>query len=219
MAAIEHTIDGNRGGKQRDGAEGTPSQSKPHGDTALVAEDSQDTESGANFLSEEECARLRDQLERAVTRLCPRWLADRRDDLVQVALMRVMEIQRRSEGKRQFAASYLWKVAYSAMVDEIRRLRRRKEDPLEDEAWEGGPAAPSPGPDRRAADREIALGIRQCLDRLVRPRRMAVVLYLQGHSVPEASKLLNWGNKRTENLVYRGLADLRGCLAARGLEP
>ena len=48
---------------------------------------------------------------------------------------------------------------------------------------------------------------------------MAVVLHLQGHSVPEAARLLNWGNKRTENLVYRGLADLRNCLALKGLEP
>ncbi len=184
-----------------------------------MAEDSQDTSEPGATLSEEECARLLRELERAVAKVCPRWLADRRDDLVQAALMRVMEIQRRSEGKRRFAASYLWKAAYSAMVDEIRRLRRRREDPLEDEAWEGGPATSTPGPERRAADREVALGIRQCLGRLVRPRRMAVVLYLQGHSVPEASKLLNWGNKRTENLVYRGLADLRACLAGKGLEP
>ena len=54
---------------------------------------------------------------------------------------------------------------------------------------------------------------------LVRPRRLAVALYLQGHSVPEAAKLLEWGNKRTENLVYRGLADLRECLAKKGLKP
>ena len=185
-----------------------------------MADDSQSTSGpDAAVLSEEECQRLRDELERAVAKVCPRWLADRREDLVQIALMRVMEIQRRSEGKRQFRASYLWKAAYSAMVDEIRRHRRRREAPLEDETWEGGPPATGASPERRVADREIAHGIRRCLDRLVRPRRMAVVLYLQGHSVPEAANLLNWGNKRTENLVYRGLADLRSCLARKGLEP
>lgn len=170
-------------------------------------------------LSEEESLRLSRQLERAVQRVCPPWLADLRDDLVQVALMRVMEVRRKSEGKKDFAASYLWKVAYSALVDEIRRQRRRKETPLEEIGQDDGPLTSSPDPERRTANREIGLGIRECLAHLIRPRRLAVVLYLQGHTVPEAAKLLGWNDKRTENLVYRGLADLRQCLAGKGLEP
>jgi RNA polymerase sigma-70 factor (ECF subfamily) len=35
---------------------------------------------------------LRQHLMRAVARVCPHWLADRRDDLVQSALLRVMHI-------------------------------------------------------------------------------------------------------------------------------
>lgn len=170
-------------------------------------------------LSEEETARLRTQLKQAVHRVCPPWLGDVRDDLVQMALMRVLEVRRKSEGKREFAASYLWKVAYSALVDEIRRQRRRRETPLEEAGQDDAPITAQPNPERRTADREIGVGIRECLAELVRPRRMAVVLYLQGHSVPEAAKLLHWDNKRTENLVYRGLADLRQCLARKGFEP
>ena len=69
------------------------------------------------------------------------------------------------------------------------------------------------------ASREIGQGIRDCLARLKNERRMAVTLYLQGHSVPEASRILEWSTKRTENLVYRGLADLRECLLSKGLRP
>ncbi len=171
------------------------------------------------IFSDEECDRLRAELERAVQRVCPRWLSDGSEDLVQVAMMKVMEIQRKSEGNREFNVSYLWKVAYSALVDEIRRHRRRREEPLEEDGWDGGPATVSPGPDRHTAAREVAKGIGECLTSLVRPRRLAVVLYLQGHSVPEAAQLLSWGSKRTENLVYRGLADLRECLDRKGLKP
>jgi RNA polymerase sigma-70 factor (ECF subfamily) len=46
-----------------------------------------------------------------------------------------------------------------------------------------------------------------------------VTLHLQGYSVAEAAALLAFGLKQTENLVYRGLADLRRCLAAKGLAP
>src|SRR5262245_58243063 len=97
-------------------------------------------------------AQLHRDLARAVGRVCPRWLADRADDLVQVALMRVMEIQRRREGAAEFSSIYLRKAAYSAMVDEIRRLRRRQEVSIEGETEEDGPvfdpAAPEPDPER-----------------------------------------------------------------------
>lgn len=74
-------------------------------------------------------------------------------------------------------------------------------------------------PERIAAGREIGRALLACLDRLVRARRLAVTLYLQGHSVPEAAALLAWTVKRTENLVFRGLADVRRCLTARGMTP
>ena len=72
-------------------------------------------------------------------------------------------------------------------------------------------------PERCAAGREVGRAIRGCLAKLVTPRRLAVTLHLQGHSVPEAAKLLGWGTKRAENLIYRGLVDLRGCLSSAGV--
>ena len=72
-------------------------------------------------------------------------------------------------------------------------------------------------PERIAASREVGRGIQDCLSQMSRERRLAVTLYLQGHSVPEASRVLDWSAKRTENLVYRGLADLRECLTSKGM--
>lgn len=167
--------------------------------------------------AEERHAQLRRQLTRAVGRICPPWLAAQADDIVQAAMLRVMEILRESEGKATLNASYLWRVAYSATVDEIRRLRRRREVSLDEVSPE---VLPDPSdPERSCAGSEIGQGVRDCLQRLVEARRLAVALYLQGHSVPEAARILGYGAKRVENLVYRGLADLRRCLVAKGLEP
>jgi RNA polymerase sigma-70 factor, ECF subfamily len=162
---------------------------------------------------------LRRDLQRAVSHTCPRWLADRSEDIVQVALMRVLEIHRKREGNAEFTAFYLKKAAYSAMVDEIRRLRRRQEVPLENDSSEivFEPATERPDPERHATSRETGRAIRDCLGGLVRPRQMAVALNLQGHSVPEVGRLLGWTTKKAENLVYRGMADLRGCLDAKGV--
>jgi RNA polymerase sigma-70 factor (ECF subfamily) len=162
--------------------------------------------------------RLRTHLSRAVAHVCPRMLSDRREDLVQDCLMRLMDLARKGEGERRLPSSYLYKVAHSVLIDEIRRIRRRRETSLE----EGEPVpmeAPSGNPETVAAGQEIGRGILQCLAGLLRERRLSVTLYLQGHSVPEAARILDWSPKKTENLVYRGLADLRECLAAKGFKP
>ena len=165
-------------------------------------------------------AQLRDDLARAVARLCPSWLSSQRDDLVQSAMMRVMQIvdKQVSDGERNrpFASSYLYKAAHSALVDEIRRIRRRRETELEEETV-GSVAITRQDPEKLTAAREIGRGIQDCLSRMSLERRLAVTLYLQGHSVPEASRVLDWTVKRTENLVYRGLANLRACLVSKGI--
>jgi RNA polymerase sigma-70 factor (ECF subfamily) len=169
---------------------------------------------------EEEYAELRAVLARAVRSLCPRWLAPRADDLVQVALLRIVELRRRSEQERELSSFYLKRVAYSALVDEIRRLQRRRESPLEGEDGEPLPlASATPGPERVQAGREIGEGIRDCLGTLLRPRQLAVTLYLQEVSVVDAARLLGWELKQTRNLVYRGLGDLRRCLTEKGFQP
>ncbi len=169
--------------------------------------------------TEDDYGRLRADVERVVAHVCPAWLAGRSDDLVQAVLMRVLAAQRQREGAAEFSTFYLRKAAHSALVDEIRRQRRRQEVDLQGEMADHGPVAAQPDPERRSAGRQLGRAIRDCLKTLVRPRRLAVVLNLQGHSVPEVSRLLRWNPKRAENLVYRGLADLRGCLERRGIVP
>ena len=167
-------------------------------------------------------ATLRQNVVKAVARLCPRWMVNRRDDLVQTAVIRVMQITRKRapspDGNQALSTSYLHKVAYSVLVDEIRRLRRRPETDLEDVAV-AAVAIAREDPERTAASKEVGRGIQDCLMQMKRERRLAVTLHLQGHTVPEAARILDWAAKQTENLVYRGLADLRECLMAKGLRP
>lgn len=82
-------------------------------------------------------------------------------------------------------------------------------------------AAPAPAvdPEQDAAAREIAHGIQDCLMHLLVPRRWAVALYLYGCTVPEVARRLGWTPKKAENLVFRGMNDLRACLTAKGLKP
>lgn len=161
---------------------------------------------------------LRRQLAAVLGRICPPWLAERREDLVQAAMLKVMEIEQRREGETVWTAFYLGRVAHSALVDEIRRRRRRPEEPL-DETAEAAPAAETADPERGTLGRELGRGLRACLAALVEARRRACTLHLLGHGTSEVARLLGWEAKKAENAIYRGLADLRLCLENKGLAP
>lgn len=152
-------------------------------------------------------------LRAAVGRACPSDLAAHREDLVQVALLRVLEHEGQGEQNQVRTASYLWRVAFSVIADEIRRRRaeglRSRRSTVHEESGQQG-ATPLP---------ELGVGIRDCLGDLAEPRRMAVLLHLEGFRAEEASRVLHWDVKRVQNLTYRGLADLRRCLEGKGLVP
>lgn len=160
-------------------------------------------------------ALIRRRLARAVARLCPSWLASERDDLVQAACMRLMDRLAQREENAPLSSSYLWKVAFSVTVDEIRRVRRRPEVPIAEDVVQR-PAA-GIDPERSTEWRQAGQAVVACLRGLSLERRLAVTAYLQGHSIKESARLLGWTDKKYENLMYRGLDDVRGCLRAKGV--
>ncbi|MFQ5720365.1 MAG: RNA polymerase sigma factor [Acidobacteriota bacterium] len=156
-----------------------------------------------------------------VRRLCPSWLSDRRDDITQSALLRVLQARHRhpenslqGEENRPPPTSYLWKAAYSTMVDEIRRFQRHPEVSLEgvDPAPDG--REPSIDPDEA---HEIGRAIQMCWRRLSETRRTVVGLFLLGYGRAEIEPILAWNTKKVDNLLHRGLRDLRTCLRSQGI--
>jgi RNA polymerase sigma-70 factor, ECF subfamily len=159
---------------------------------------------------------IRATLTRALARACPAWLAHERDDLVQTALVRILDARRRKGPDAVRAASYVWRTAYSVVVDEIRRRRREPRAAVGEEPPE---IASNRTPEHERQAREAGAALRICLATLAEPRRVAVLLRLQGHGLAEAAGLAGWDVKRLENLAYRGLADLRRCLETKGVRP
>jgi len=159
---------------------------------------------------------VRGALARALARICPPWLAAERDDLAQNAFLRLLELEQRKGPDALTAAGYVWRTAYSVVVDEIRRRRRDRADGSDVEVL---PGRGHGDPERTHTAREAARALRACLAALAEPRRVAVMLHLQGHPRLEAAALAGWAAKRFENLAYRGLADLRRCLEQKGVRP
>ena len=160
---------------------------------------------------------LQTVLSSAVRKVCPFWLAQRHEDIVQNATVRIVRKWSETEEPEALGASYLWRVAHSAVMDEIRHRRRHPED-----AWEVPPDRPTPdpsSPERRRESGELRRAIEKGLQGLPEDRRRAVALYLLGHSLKESAELLGWTTKRVDNQRYQGLAALRSFLSEQGYEP
>jgi len=153
---------------------------------------------------------LRARLRRQVLRYSSGPLRDDAEDIAQLAWLRL-------QNEPDPGPSLIARAAWCAVIDEARRHRRRREVPIED--------APVPrassreDPERSAAARETGRAIRSCLGRMAATRRVAVTLYLQGHTGPETGRILGWSLKKAENMIFRGLGDLRRCLAHHGVVP
>lgn len=175
-----------------------------------------DADVRAHCVEDPDLRDLERRLRAAVRKVCPPSMAAHVDDIVQQAMLRVMRVQAQREGAEPLGASYLRKVAYATTVDQIRRMNSQAQ--LRENFAQASAKQHELSPEDAAVGREIGVSIRECLANLLEARRRAVVLHLQGHSVPETGELLGWTRKQAENRVYRGLADLRECLRRKGVE-
>ncbi len=152
-------------------------------------------------------------LRTAVGRACRGQSRAQQEDLVQAAMVRILEHERAGEQNLVRTASYVWRVAFSVTADEFRRRGRL------DARSPGMDVHATKAEEPRSLGPEVGAGIRGCLAGLQEARRLAVLLHLQGFRADEAARVLHWNLKRVRNLTYRGLADLRRCLSAKGLFP
>ena len=162
--------------------------------------------------------RIRGLLERVVRQVCPPWLAGQSEDLVQNACLRVVQIWKKTEEPAALGSSYLWKVAHSAVMDEIRHRRRQREIAM-DNPGTAEPVSDAPSPEQASSAAELRGSIEAGIRKLKESRRSAVLLYLYGFSLEESAQALGWTVKRVDNQRYQGLASLRAYLKRRGLEP
>lgn len=141
------------------------------------------------------------------------------DDIVQKVLLKLLRIQEETERVEPFPASYLRRAIHRALVDESRRQRSRPEVALEAVEETSILEQTSPNPEQSARGKQMGRAIRRCLATLNPARRRPVILKLLGYSVPEIARRLGLKRKQAENLVFRGLQDLRRCLEAAGVTP
>ena len=150
---------------------------------------------------------------RYVTCFCPHWSMDDREDIAQSVLLRVLEQRARNGPLREYSAGYLRAATRSEVIDQVRRKERRRETAIGSADDIGGWNIQY-GEDPNSLERVVACR-RVCealLRRMTRMRtetRVALGLYMLGHSASQAAEILRCDRKRIENLVYRETAHIR----------
>ena len=177
------------------------------------------TEARLNVLLDEYGRYLRN----VITRLCPKDMGLQYSDIEQDARLRLW---RALESGREITdpASYIYRVAATATIDAVRRVKARREEQLgpvddEDEGRGITPLAnPEDSPDRIVERRRMIERVRAVFSRLAENRRSVVVLHLEGLTTQEIAHSLGWTEPKARHLVYRGLQDLRRELRAEGID-
>jgi RNA polymerase sigma-70 factor, ECF subfamily len=158
---------------------------------------------------------IRDKLVQYVRRVSPPYLSDQRDDLVQMAAIKLM----RTASEMDWTDGFLSRVAYSVVIDEIRRRRRRNEVGMSPSLPDRIANSADLSPEANARGAQVGNAMLDCLQSLTGERKRAVTLYLQDHPVPEIAERMGCDKKKASNLVYRGLSELRDALRKAGIEP
>jgi RNA polymerase sigma-70 factor (ECF subfamily) len=164
-------------------------------------------------------------LRQAIIRFCPKDIGLQFSDIEQDARMRLWRALR-SEREIQDPASYLYRIAMTATLDAIRRVKTKREEQLyqaEEDSEDAGERHrlvidPAHSPEEVAERRQLVSKVQAALARLPENRRRAVSLHLEGLTSQEIADLLAWSEPKARNLVYRGLKDLREQLRGEGVE-
>lgn len=134
------------------------------------------------------------------------------DELFQEVRIRLWKALDDPERIDTLSGSYVYRTATSAAVDLIRKKRKGGDQvPLDANIPNGNPSNPITQQEAREAGEEIS----RALERLDARRRPVVRMYLSGYNHKEIAEILGWSRGSTRNLLYRGLADLRGDLSGR----
>jgi RNA polymerase sigma factor (sigma-70 family) len=158
-------------------------------------------------------------LRKAIASACPRDLGIQFDDIEQEARIRLWRALR-DERPVKNLASYIYRIAVTATIDAIRRVKNRREDHLDAESGEEGQAPVlTTQSGELAAEHSLMLRrVNTVLATFDVDRRRTIQLYLEGLTTQEIADLLEWTEAKARNILYRGLAELRQQLRAEGIE-
>ncbi|MGB9905955.1 MAG: RNA polymerase sigma factor [Candidatus Saccharicenans sp.] len=136
------------------------------------------------------------------------------EDLIQEIRLKIWKVID-NEKNIHNPASYIKKIVESAVIDQIRRIRKEEEVYTSEKQKLISELEPRSNRYQNPPS-SMKEYILKATDRLLESRKIVVQLYLLNMSLPEISAYLNYSPDKTRNLLYRGLSDLKAILKEMG---
>ena len=134
----------------------------------------------------------------------------RAEDLTSVVFLKMLEALDRDRFAQDALQSWLYRIAYHAIVDESRRRKRR---PIAD-LYDDLPISSERHPDRMAARNMEQASLRGAIDQLTDDQRDVILLrFGEGMTAPQVAEILDKTEEAVRALQRRGLNNLRKLLA------
>ncbi len=163
---------------------------------------------------------------RNVYRLAYRMTGNTHDaeEIVQEAFLRAYQKLHQFAGQANFG-TWVYRIASNYAIDRIRQRTSedaKRQQPSHGPAEDGLTVDPiltvpdaAPSPERLAQSNELALRMKQALDRLTPAERTAIVMrHWEGCAIEEIAEVLKSNTNATKNTVFRAVSKLR-----KSLEP
>ncbi len=138
-----------------------------------------------------------------------------KDDLLQEIRIKVWKTLSDENRDIRYFNAYLRKIIYSVFINEINRVN--KENRLLER---GGPCLSvyqGGGSDGAAMVESMQSFVEESLEGLKPSRQAVVKLRLQGLTLTEIARLNQWSYRKTCNIFYRGLKDIKRRLGEKGI--
>lgn len=137
------------------------------------------------------------------------------EDIEQEIKIKIWKLLKKGK-KVENLPSYIKRVAYSATVDELRKMRkqvptRQLQNTADRDALQElfSSKESSKSPQDGLEWEEMRMTIRALIDGLGEDRKNVLLLYTAGMSVEEICEFCRWDKIKVRHLLYRGISDLR----------
>jgi len=138
------------------------------------------------------------------------------DDLFQEVKIKIWRVLGHQKKINNYTA-YIRKIVDSTVIDQLRKVKRQ-ESIFNREKEKKITEQKTHYPHIALQENDLKATIVKAVDSLLESRRKAVQLYLLNMSIEDIASFYSWSKDKARNLLYRGLADLRGKLRQAGID-
>lgn len=137
------------------------------------------------------------------------------EDIEQEVKIKIWSLLKKGK-KVENLPSYIKKVAYTATVDELRKMRKqspiRKSDHLRDifsSTKSNNSENNNNLPEMLFEEKELKSSLIKLINSLGENRKQVLRLYLNGMSIEEICEFLAWDKTKVRHLLYRGINEIK----------